>query len=272
MIWRVFTSEERMPFQASVPDDIRVYAIGDIHGRADLLRQMHQMILEDVSRNRASLRNLIIHLGDYVDRGLQSREVIELLMGFSFPGFQSICLKGNHEDLFLRFLEEPGIGPSWFELGGDATVYSYGVRISQGIPPEERFAHIREELRKAVPKLHLEFLSSLQLTYEAGDYFFVHAGIRPGRSLHEQSPDDLIWIRDEFTDSRANHGKIVVHGHSIAYQPEIRENRIGVDTGAYATNSLTCLVLEKDTKRFLSTTRRTDSLPMDMHQNKPEPL
>ncbi len=253
MIWRILTREKRKPFQAAVPDDIRVYAIGDIHGRADLLQQMHQMILEDASKKRASLQNLIIYLGDYVDRGLESRDVIELLTNSSFPGFQSICLKGNHEDLFLRFLKDPGIGPSWFELGGDATVYSYGVRVSQDIPPEERFTHIREELRAAVPKLHLEFLSSLQLAYEVGDYFFVHAGIRPGRSLHEQSPDDLVWIRDEFTSSRANHGKIVVHGHSITYQPETHENRIGIDTGAYVTNNLTCLVLEKDTKGFLST-------------------
>ena len=253
MIWRILIREKRKPFQATVPDDIRVYAIGDIHGRADLLRQMHQMILEDASKKGASLQNLIIYLGDYVDRGLESRDVIELLMSSSLPGFQSICLKGNHEDLFLRFLEDPGIGPSWFDLGGNATVYSYGLGIPQDLPREIRFAQIREELQAALPPAHFEFLTNLQLMFEVGDYLFVHAGIRPGKELAEQLPQDLLWIRDEFTNSRTNHGKIVVHGHSISFKPEIRENRIGIDTGAYVTNNLTCLVLENDTKRFLST-------------------
>ncbi len=146
MIWRILTREKRKPFQAAVPDDIRVYAIGDIHGRADLLQQMHRMILEDSSKKGTSLQNLIIYLGDYVDRGLESRDVIELLLSDPLPNFETIHLRGNHEELFLSFLEDPAKGPSWFGLGGDATVYSYGVKVSQDIPPEERFAQIREEL------------------------------------------------------------------------------------------------------------------------------
>ncbi len=253
MIWRILTREKRKSFQARVPDDSRVYAIGDIHGRADLLRQLHGMILEDASQKGARLQNLIVYLGDYVDRGLESRDVIEILMSASLRGFQSICLKGNHEDLFLRFLEDPGIGPSWFNNGGDATVYSYGLRIPQDLPREIRFAQIRKDLQAALPPAHFEFLTNLRLTFEVGDYLFVHAGIRPGRVLAGQMPQDLLWIRDKFTNSRANHGKIVVHGHSITHQPEIHENRIGIDTGAYMTDNLTCLVLENDTKRFLST-------------------
>ena len=195
MIWRILTREKRKPFQAAVPDDVRVYAIGDIHGRADLLQQMHQMILEDASKKGASLQNVIIYLGDYVDRGLESRDVIELLLGDPLPNFETIHLRGNHEELFLSFLEDPAKGPSWFGLGGDATVYSYGVRVSQDIPPDARFTQIREELRAAVPKLYLDLRSSLQRTYEAGDYFFVHAGIRPGMPLHEQSPNERGGIR-----------------------------------------------------------------------------
>ncbi len=145
------------------------------------------------------------------------------------------------------------MGPSWFDLGGDATMYSYGLRIPQGIPLEERFTDLQKELRGVVPRSHLDFLLSLELSWELGDYFFVHAGIRPGIPLEQQVPRDLLWIRDDFTTSRVDHGKLVVHGHSISEKTEIRENRIGIDTGAYATNNLTSLVLEGRSMRFLST-------------------
>ncbi len=260
MIWQIFKTRARKPTGlATVPDGTRVYAVGDIHGQVDLLRQLHELIGDDSSRATVAARNLAIYVGDYVDRGLESRGVIELLLRNPLSGFETIYLKGNHEELFLKFLDDPAVGPSWFELGGDATAYSYGIRVPQSIPPEDRFSRIREELLAAVPKPHLDFLSGLRLTYEAGDYFFVHAGIRPGRALDEQWPEDLLWIRDEFTNSRAGHGKIVVHGHSVSFKPEICENRIGIDTGAYVTNNLTCLVLEKDTKRFLSTSGQTES-------------
>ncbi len=129
----------------------------------------------------------------------------------------------------------------------------YSAVDTWDLPSENRFAQIRKDLRAALPPVHFEVLTNLQLMFEVGDYLFVHAGIRPGRELAEQVPEDLLWIRDEFTNSRTNHGKIVVHGHSVSFKPEICENRIGIDTGAYVTDNLTCLVLEKDTKRFLST-------------------
>ncbi len=160
MIWKIFKRRAPKPSGlATVPDGTRVYAVGDIHGRADLLRQLHDLILDDVSRATCTARNLAIYVGDYVDRGLESRGVIELLLRNPLSGFETIYLKGNHEELFLKFLDNPAVGPSWFELGGDATAYSYGIRVPQSIPPEDRFTRIQEELLAAVPKAHLDFLS-----------------------------------------------------------------------------------------------------------------
>ncbi len=238
---------------ARVPEGVRVYTVGDIHGRADLLQNLHRMIRADASTAPSGTTKTAIYLGDYVDRGLHSREVIDLLLDEPLEGFDKVYLKGNHDDEFLGFLEDETRGPDWFRVGGNATVYSYGIGIPGDVAPGDRFSYIKNAVRAAVPARHLEFLAGLELAREIGDYLFVHAGIRPGTALEEQEPEDMLWIRDEFVDSRADHGKVVVHGHSVTDRPDLRDNRIGIDTGAYASHELTCLVLEGATRRFLST-------------------
>jgi serine/threonine protein phosphatase 1 len=238
---------------ASVPENQRVYAIGDIHGRADLLQTLHTMILDDAKTANQDVKKIVIYLGDYVDRGLESKAVIDILINGALPDFEAVYLKGNHEEQFLEFMEDSSAGPYWFKIGGDGTVYGYGVRVPNDVTPDERPEYIHEELQASVPKSHLDFLSRLELTKEIGDYFFVHAGINPGRPIDKQLPEDLLWIRNEFLDSEVNFGKVVVHGHSITNNLEILDNRICIDTGAYITNKLTCLVLEGSSTRFLST-------------------
>jgi serine/threonine protein phosphatase 1 len=237
----------------SVPRGHRVYAIGDIHGRADLLAQLHRQIRGDAANAPPGIKRTIIYLGDYVDRGLDSMGVINLLLNAPMDDFETVYLKGNHEDALLRFLEDLSTGPNWFGIGGDATVLSYGIRIPTGLTAAQHLEYVWKELGARIPQNHLEFLSNLQLMYQTGDYVFVHAGIKPGVPLEQQDPEDLMWIRGEFLDSRQDHGKIVVHGHMPVSQPEIQIHRIGIDTGAFATNVLTCIVLEGVTRRFLST-------------------
>ncbi|MCZ6862974.1 MAG: metallophosphoesterase family protein [Alphaproteobacteria bacterium] len=243
----------RMP---AIPAGHRVYAIGDIHGRADLLAQLHRQIQGDAANAPEGFKKTIIHLGDYVDRGLDSMGVIDLLLTAPLDDFESICLKGNHEDTLIRFLEDPSLGPGWFAIGGDATVLSYGIRIPAGLTSTQYFEYAWKEFRTLVPQDHWEFLASLQLMHQIGDYVFVHAGIKPGVPLEQQDPEDLMWIRGEFLGSKLAHEKVVVHGHMLKSQPDIQANRIGIDTGAFATNVLTCIVLEGVTQRFLSTAPR----------------
>ena len=251
---RGFFSRRRQPARLpTVPDGLRVYAVGDIHGRADLLERLHERMSDDGERAPATIERIVVYLGDYIDRGMNSRGVIELLLDSPLGGFEAVHLKGNHEDCLLRFLDDAATGPDWFSIGGDATAASYGARIPKGLDPEQRFAHVQAELRARIPARHMEFLGRLGLIHEAGDYVFVHAGIRPGVPIDEQDPDDLMWIRDEFLHSRDTQGRIVVHGHSLTTRPEIHDHRIGIDTGAYATNVLTCLVLEGSERRFIST-------------------
>ncbi len=240
----------------SVSSGRRVYAIGDIHGRADLLAQLDRQIQEDAANAPAGIKKTIIYLGDYVDRGLDSKGVIDFFLAAPQDDFERVYLKGNHEDILLRFLEDPSIGPNWFAIGGDATVLSYGIRIPTGLTTAQYHEYTWKEFRTRIPQDHLDFLSSLQLMYQAGDYVFVHAGIKPGVPLEQQDPNDLMWIRGEFLGSRKDHEKVVVHGHMLTNQPDIQAYRIGIDTGAFATNVLTCIVLEGVTQRFLSTAAR----------------
>ena len=153
----------------------------------------------------------------------------------------------------LYFLDDVTIGPAWFAMGGDATAYSYGVGLPTGMPQKARFDHAWRELHQRIPAAHISFLADLQLTYTAGDYMFVHAGVRPGVALDQQNAEDLLWIRDEFLSATSGWDKVIVHGHSASHLPQSLPHRIGVDTGAYATNVLTCLVLEGRERRFLST-------------------
>jgi serine/threonine protein phosphatase 1 len=245
-------SRPREPVAPRAPADSRIYAIGDIHGRVDLLRQLHRLIHEDAYRRQAP-RNVVVYLGDYVDRGDESRGVIDLLLDEPLPSFESIYLKGNHEESMLRFLEDTTVGPPWLFYGGGQTLASYGVR-----PPEmplnaRELVRAQRELAERLPSRHRRFLVDLALTHSEGDYFFAHAGVRPDVPLDQQTAQDLMWIRDEFLLSEANFGKIVVHGHTIVPRPDVQRNRIGIDTGAFASGHLTCLILEGSQLGFLQT-------------------
>lgn len=234
------------------PDGTRVYAIGDIHGRIDLLKTLHGKIAADIEQAEAD-RAVVVYLGDYIDRGSSSREVIDLLLDAPIQSADAIHLRGNHEDIMLRYLEEPDIGPKWFINGGDTTLTSYGVPLAYDDSSEAELARTRDSLADALPQSHLDFLRALKSYHVEGGYLFVHAGIRPGVAVEEQSDRDLMWIRHEFLNSRADHGYRVVHGHSISSQPEVRVNRIGIDTGAFFSDRLTCVVLDRETVGWLHT-------------------
>ena len=240
------------PAASHVPRGMRVYAVGDIHGRLDLLDQLLCQIERDAASG-ADLVKYLVFLGDYVDRGPDSAMVIERLSGALLPGFGAIHLRGNHEAAMLEFINKPEAGADWLEYGGRATLASYGVPAPAEDAPPEHVAEARQRFAEALPAHHRTFLAGLRSSIAIGDYLFVHAGIRPGLPLHRQRDEDLMWIRREFLTSHLDHGKVVVHGHTIAEQPEIRFNRIGIDTGAYASNRLTALVLEGGDRRFLCT-------------------
>jgi serine/threonine protein phosphatase 1 len=234
-----------------VPEGVRVYAIGDIHGRSDLLDHMHQMIGEDLSSSRPPECH-IIYLGDYVDRGHDSCGVIKRLAGPAPFALKRTLIMGNHEQMLLRFLEDGSTAAMWRQLGGMETLLSYRIDVNAALA-RPGFQGLSAELARRMPPQHLEFLRSLTMSKSIGDYFFCHAGVRPGVALDEQGERDLLWIRNEFLQSRASFGKIVVHGHSPVEQPEFKANRINIDTAAYLTGRLTCLVLEAGSRRTLST-------------------
>jgi serine/threonine protein phosphatase 1 len=225
----------------------RVYAIGDIHGRLDLLERAIAAIHRDVETLGEGA--LTVTLGDYIDRGPASRGVIEVLAANPFPT-PYVALKGNHEALLQGFLTDPAIGDHWRRLGGLETLHSYGVPVGD-LMIGKNFAEAALRLRDAMPSAHIEFLRSLKMSLDHGKYFFCHAGVRPGIALAKQSDEDLLWIRDLFLNSTLDFGKIVVHGHTPAAAPEVRPNRINIDTGAFATGRLTCIVLDDEGHRFL---------------------
>jgi serine/threonine protein phosphatase 1 len=236
----------------AVPPGTRVYAIGDVHGRLDLLTRLEALIEADLARARPA-RTVAVYLGDYVDRGPDAREVLDHLLDHPLPTDETVHLLGNHEDAMCRFLVDRWVGESWMGFGGIETLKSYGAAPDPVLPPEEWLAQAQDAFNRMVPERHLAFLEGLPLRHAEGDYLFVHAGIRPRIPIARQRRDDLLWIRREFLDSEVDHGQVVVHGHSIAWEPEIRPNRIGIDTGAYASGRLTALVLEGEKRRFLST-------------------
>lgn len=236
---------------AVVPDGTRVYAVGDVHGRADLLDRLLAELAED-ARARPVARVVVVFLGDYVDRGPESRQVVERLLagpGEGLAGAEWVCLKGNHEEYMLRFLTETSVGPAWCLNGGLATVRSYAGPLAEGA--EADMPGLQLALSRALPPAHLRFLSRLPLIHQEGDYAFVHAGIRPGVALSDQDPADLLWIRDDFLFEASAFEKVVVHGHTPTPIPEVRPNRIGIDTGAYKSGRLTALVLEGADQGFI---------------------
>jgi serine/threonine protein phosphatase 1 len=235
-----------------VPPSVLVYAIGDIHGEVKALQRLLTQIEFD-ARQYEGADKILVFLGDYVDRGADSRAVLDCLSAGPLPDFSCHALLGNHEQAMLDFLDDPVKGSPWLAFGGAETLASYGVRASFGVSDGARCRGLRDEALHAIPERHLTFLRALKPQHVIGDYVFVHAGIRPGRSLARQSIADLLTIRAPFLTSRRMHEKIVVHGHTIIPEPECRHNRIAIDTGAYASGVLTSLVLWQGEQRFLQT-------------------
>jgi serine/threonine protein phosphatase 1 len=233
------------------PPGHRAYAVGDIHGRLDLLEELIARIEADIaSRKRA--KNLILFLGDLIDRGPDSAGVIERLRTWQPQDGSTAFLLGNHEEVLLRVLDgEEGVLADWLRFGGAECLASYGLA-----PARLRAMNAGETLaaiRAAVPAEHRDFLATFADTLRFGDYLFVHAGIRPGVAIAEQSQNDLRWIREEFLGDATDHGIVVVHGHTISPTVEERPNRIGIDTGAYRTGVLTALAVEGGKRWFLDT-------------------
>jgi len=239
-----FRARKAVVSTPEAPADTRVYAVGDIHGRVDLLSRLHDLIKADAT-NASSSRKLIIYLGDYVDRGETSKGVIDLLLDEPPDGFETIFLKGNHEEMMLGFMDNAAVGAMWLHNGGDATVNSYGVRMAVPSSMDHRYFEMQQVLRERVPDRHLAFIREMDLYHTEGGYLFVHAGVQPGIPIENQTSQDLLWIRYEFIASCAD------HGHTISDELEIWPNRIGIDTGAYYTNVLTCLVLEGTEQRII---------------------
>lgn len=234
-----------------IPDGTRIYCIGDIHGRDDLLLRVANSITQDAANYNG--QKIVVFLGDYIDRGMKSKEVVNLLTDALFlPGFEKVFLCGNHEQTLLDFLKgDCSILKEWWRYGAQTTFYSYGIAVAT-IPSEAKYLTLQAQLKATIPASHLVFFQRLSRYFVVGDYCFVHAGIKPGIALARQNEMDLYWIREEFLHSKKAHEKIVVHGHSITSAPEFLPNRIGIDTGAYFSGNLTCLVLENATQRILN--------------------
>jgi len=246
---------------AQIPEGRRVYAVGDVHGRADLLVRLIQEVSDDAAKGGFEGRPIIVFLGDYVDRGFQSKEVIDTLLGELLSPFETYFLKGNHEAAMIQFLSDPTIGPRWAEFGGVETLVSYGVRPPRTRTSIEQWMQASDELNAAIPPQHRQFLANLDLSVRIGDYVFVHAGVRPGIPLEQQTEQDLLWIRDEFLEDRRHLGAVIVHGHTPAQKPYRDGRRIGIDTGAYLSGRLTAARFAHDTVEFISTGPRLETAP-----------
>lgn len=232
-----------------LPAGYRLYAVGDVHGRDDLLAELLAGIEAD-SERRGRARTILVFLGDLIDRGPASAEVVERLRTYRPAGARLVFLAGNHEEVLLRILDgEAQHVADWLRFGGAECLRSYGAEpeLIRKMAPAEALAAIRS----AIPAAHVDFLRGFDDTFRAGGYLFVHAGIRPGIPLAEQAPSDLRWIREPFLTDSAEHGLVVVHGHTIRKTVEERANRIGIDTGAYKYGLLTALGLEGADRWFL---------------------
>lgn len=227
----------------------RIYAVGDIHGHLGLLEILAEAISDDI-RARPAYGITEIYLGDYIDRGPRSRQVLDWLMQAPGHGGERICLRGNHEQRFIDFLDGQDVFAGFCTFGGIDTMASYGVRIEPDFSREE-VENARQELLAAMPEGQPSFLRSLPIVHSQSGHIFVHAGLRPGVPLDRQTARDCLWIRDGFLDSDADFGGLVVHGHTPHETIEVRSNRINIDTGAYWTGTLTCLVIDEDGKSLI---------------------
>jgi serine/threonine protein phosphatase 1 len=229
----------------------RTYAVGDVHGRLDLLNQLLEQIHDELAR-RPAKKVLLVFVGDLIDRGPSSAQVIERLRTYRHPSVRTEFLLGNHEEVMLRVLAgEADLIAKWCEFGGTECLASYGVDTAKLATLSNEAA--LEVVRSAIPKQHVEFLEAFDDSCRFGDYLFVHAGIRPGVEIDQQRQSDLRWIREPFLFDETDHGFVVVHGHTIRPEVEVRPNRIGIDTGAYRSGVLTALAIEGLETWFLDT-------------------
>jgi serine/threonine protein phosphatase 1 len=229
----------------------RAYVVGDVHGRFDLLDELLARIHADLDQ-RPSRKTMLVFVGDLIDRGPNSAQVIERLRTYRHPGVRTAFILGNHEEVLLRILAgDAELIDDWRRFGGKQCLESYGVDVGELIGRDDD-AQL-EIVREAIPKAHAEFLSSFVDTCRFGDYLFVHAGIRPGVELEQQLQADLRWIRQPFLHDSSDHGFVVVHGHTISSEVDERPNRIGIDTGAYHSGVLTALAIEDGDRWYLDT-------------------
>lgn len=248
---RLFKSEKKELFSSFIPENQRVYAVGDIHGRHDLLSLIHQQVLADAKDFKGT--KTIVYLGDYIDRGMESFQVLETLINQPLKGFEAVHLMGNHEQSALFFMNNPEVGATWLMWGGEEALMSYGIETMDANGQRHTPSRLAEALRDRMPESHFNFLQSLKIYEQIGDYMFAHAGVKPGVPLEKQQERDMLTIRDEFHSHPSPFDKRVVFGHTVFEAPLVDEWRIGIDTGAYATGVLTAAVLEGDEVRFLQT-------------------
>jgi serine/threonine protein phosphatase 1 len=247
---RMLSSKARQPPRA--PENMTIYAVGDVHGRADLLAQVLTSIREDARETPGE--GVVVFLGDYVDRGPASREVIDLLIeASSDEGLRWRFLRGNHDQSVLDFLYNPTTGMAWSDFGGRETLESYGVEVPLPWADRPAWTAAAEAFAVALPPAHLKFFNSLELLCELGDYLFVHAGVRPGVAIADQSERDLMWIREPFLSDPQPLSKVVVHGHTPSRAVHADGRRIGIDTGAYTTGILTVLRLRGEEGAIIQT-------------------
>lgn len=233
-----------------------IYAVGDIHGCYTQLRRLLSKIADDTAKRAAGRPVSLVFCGDYIDRGPASREVVDALVWLLRHGpFDLHCLKGNHEQVLLDYIEDPMGAMDWIAFGGAETLLSYGVTPPEPDADPRDHVRARDDLLENMPAAHLRFFDRLELMVGIGDYAFVHAGVRPGVPLTAQTSRDLLWIRDEWITAERPAERIIVHGHSwLDDEPEVRPHRIGIDTGAYETGVLSAVRIEDDGIAFLSAT------------------
>jgi len=236
-----------------------IYAVGDIHGRLDLLDSINDAIAVDMAKS-GSQTPVICYLGDYIDRGPHSAQVIDRLCSYAGDDLRRVYLKGNHEDRMIDFLADPiANGPAWLKFGGREALESYGVTVPVE-PGDGDWEISRDRLKALLPASHRRFLSALLLGIRWRGYLLVHAGLDPERPITAQMQRDLMWIREPFLSSERDWGFKVVHGHVITDKPVFRTNRIGIDTGAYQSGCLTCLVLDDRGERLIQTSSNSGTL------------
>ena len=239
-----------------LPMSAPVYAIGDVHGRADLLKALMRVIAEDAKD--APEKPHLVFLGDYIDRGFQSADVIDTLIDLGRDDrFETTFLKGNHEQAMLHFLQNHQIGPDWAAFGGRETLVSYNIAPPKSVNSVEEWEPIRKQLVNSIPQEHVEFLEGLTASHKIGPYGFVHAGVKPGVPYDDQKDEDRLWIREEFLNAPDKEDLFIVHGHTPVDAPFKDHRRVNVDTGAYFTGRLTAVKILGDQMSFLTNTFST---------------